>query len=110
MVAIDHHTSQFKVTEYSKYSIPAWQSWCRKNDIDFMVVTEHDERFDKPIWNKELVFKNIGKEYDIPNYLVAEFWVNSKWSKANEIAIGVYLNLLEKPFGDAATSTESEIV
>ena len=58
MVAIDHHTSQFKVTEYSKYSIPAWRAWCKKNNIDFMVVTEHDERFDKPIWNKELVFEN----------------------------------------------------
>ena len=46
-------------------------------------------------------FVDIGKEYDIPNYLVAEFWVNSKWSKANAIAIGVYLNLLEKPFGAA---------
>ena len=64
MVAIDHHTSQVKVTDYSKYSIPAWQSWCKKNDIDFMVITEHDDRFDKPIWNKELVFKNIGDKYD----------------------------------------------
>ena len=46
-------------------------------------------------------FVDIGKEIDIPNYLVAEFWTNSKWSDANAIAIGVYLNTLEKDFGAA---------
>lgn len=46
-------------------------------------------------------FVDIGKEADIPNYLVAEFWTNSKWSEANAIAIGVYLNTLEKDFGAA---------
>lgn len=46
-------------------------------------------------------FVDIGKQVDIPNYLVAEFWTNSKWSEANAIAIGVYLNTLEKDFGAA---------
>jgi len=44
---------------------------------------------------------DIGKELDFANYLVAEFWKNSNWSEANAIAIGVHLNLLEKPFGVA---------
>ena len=38
MVAIDHHASKFKVSEYSKYSIPAWEFWCKKNDVIFMTV------------------------------------------------------------------------
>lgn len=46
-------------------------------------------------------FVDIGKQENIPNYLVAEFWTNSKWSEANAIAIGVYLNTLEKDFGAA---------
>ena len=33
--------------------------------------------------------------------MTVEFWKNGNWSEANAIAIGVHLNLLEKPFGVA---------
>ena len=81
MVAIDHHTSEFKVSEYSKYSIPAWKAWCKKNDVDFMVVTEHDDRFDKPIWNKELVFHNISDKYEKIGIVDADTMI--KWDAPN---------------------------
>ena len=64
MVAIDHHTSQFKVTDYCQPSIDSWKAWCSKYNVEFYLNSEHDERFDKPIWNKELVFEKIGDSYD----------------------------------------------
>ena len=33
------------------------------NDVDLQIITKHDERFGKPIWNKELIHE-IGKGYD----------------------------------------------
>jgi hypothetical protein len=63
MVAIDHATSQHKNSDYSQYSIKSWKYWCDTNNVDFMLITEHDERFGRPIWNKELVYEKA-KEYD----------------------------------------------
>ena len=56
MVAVDHNTSTYKNSEYSKYSIDTWRYWCKKNGVDFMLITEHDNRLGKPVWNKELIF------------------------------------------------------
>ena len=48
----------------------------------------------------------VGKELDFPNYICMEFWINQNWTPTNAIAIGVYLNLLEKVNGPA---TEEDI-
>ena len=48
----------------------------------------------------------VGKELDFPNYICMEFWTNQNWTPTNSIAIGVYLNLLEKASGPA---TEEDI-
>lgn len=64
MIAIDHHTSRFKNSSFSQYAIPTWEYWCKKNDVDFFVLKEHDERFGKPIWNKEAIFDRFGDKYD----------------------------------------------
>ena len=63
MVAINHKSSTYKNSDYNKYSINTWKYWCDKNNVDFMVITEHDERLGKPIWNKELVYEKA-IEYD----------------------------------------------
>jgi len=63
MVAINHNTSTYKNTEYSGYSINTWEYWCKKNDVDFMLITEHDERLGKPVWNKELIYERA-KNYE----------------------------------------------
>ena len=59
MVAINHDTSEYLNSDYSKYSISSWKYWCKRNDIDFMLITEHDERLGKPIWNKELFLRKL---------------------------------------------------
>ena len=51
-------------------------------------------------------FYVVGKELEFPNYICMEFWTNENWTPTNEIAIGVYLNLLEKRNGPA---TEDDI-
>ena len=64
MVAIDHPTSQFKVSDYSGPAIKSWQAWCKKHNVDFYLNDTHDESFGRPIWNKEKVFELIGDKYD----------------------------------------------
>ncbi len=51
-------------------------------------------------------FYVVGKELEFPNYICMEFWTNENWTPTNAIAIGVYLNLLEKSTGLA---TEEDI-
>lgn len=51
-------------------------------------------------------FYAVGKELQFPNYITTEFWKNENWTPTNAIAIGVYLNLLEKSNGPA---TEDDI-
>lgn len=63
-VAVDHPTSSFKNSNYSKYSLLTWQAWCKKNDIDFLVIDKHDERFKFPMWNKYCIFDIVGDKYD----------------------------------------------
>lgn len=63
MVAVDHDSSRYKNDDYAQYAIKSWQHWCDKHGIDFIVNREHDQRFGRPIWNKELIYE-IGKGYD----------------------------------------------
>ena len=63
-VAIDHPTSKFKNSEYSKYCILSWSAWCKKNDIDFLVIDKHNDFYKFPIWNKDLIFDIVGDKYD----------------------------------------------
>ena len=60
IVSIDHHTSNNKCSDYSKYCLKTWEYWCNKNKVDLIVCTKHDERFGRPIWNKEKIYE-IGK-------------------------------------------------
>ena len=55
--AINHNTSEFKNTLYSDYCIKSWSAWCKKNDIDFLVIDEHDDRYKYPVWNKDIIFE-----------------------------------------------------
>ena len=80
MVAINHHTSNTKNSEYSDYSIKTWKWWCDKNDIDFMLITEHDNRLGKPVWNKELIFERA-KGYDKIGIIDSDTMV--KWDAPN---------------------------
>ena len=52
MVAIDHGKSNWKHSNFAQYSRKSWERWCEKNGVDFFCVTEHDDRYGYPIWNK----------------------------------------------------------
>ena len=80
MVAINHSSSVYKNSEYSDYSIKTWKWWCEKNNIDFIVNDKHDERFGKPIWNKELIH-SFGKGYDKIGVVDSDTMI--KWDTPN---------------------------
>ena len=80
MVAINHNSSEYKNTDYSQYSIETWKYWCERNNVDFMLITEHDERLGKPIWNKELIFERA-KGYDKIGVVDSDTMI--KWDAPN---------------------------
>ena len=80
-VAVDHNTSQFKNSDYSQYCVKSWGSWCKKNDIDFKVITEHDARYKYPVWNKDLIFEKLDTEYDKIGYVDSDTMIH--WDAPN---------------------------
>jgi len=83
-VAINHDTSQFKNSDYSQYCVKSWGSWCEKNDIDFIVLTEHDARYKYPVWNKDLIFEILeatDTEYDKIGYVDSDTMIH--WDAPN---------------------------
>lgn len=81
IVGIDHPTSQFKVSSYSNPCFESWKKWGAKNNVDVYIVTDHDERFGRPIWNKELVFEKLGDKYDKIGIVDADTII--KWDSPN---------------------------
>lgn len=81
MVAINHSTSEFLNSDYSKYAINSWKAWCSKNNIDFLVISEHDERYKFPVWNKDRIFEIVGNKYDKIGNVDSDTMV--KWDAPN---------------------------
>ena len=79
--AIDHNTSEFRNTDYSQYCIASWTVWCKKNNIDFMAITKHDDRYKYPVWNKDLIFDLVGDKYDKIIYVDSDTMI--KWDAPN---------------------------
>ena len=79
--AIDHNTSEFRNTDYSQYCIASWTAWCKKNNIDFMAITKHDDRYKYPVWNKDLIFDLVGDKYDKIIYVDSDTMI--KWDAPN---------------------------
>ena len=79
--AINHNTSEFKNTLYSDYCIKSWSAWCKKNDIDFLVIDEHDDRYKYPVWNKDIIFEKVGDKYDKLGYVDGDTMVH--WDAPN---------------------------
>ena len=75
--AITHATSQLANSDYSQYCINSWKAWCAKNDIDFLVIDEHDDRYKFPVWNKDRIFEIVGDKYDKIGYVDSDTMV--KW-------------------------------
>ena len=94
MVSINHPTSVYKNTDYSQYSIKTWEYWCKKNDVDFIVIDKHDERFGRPIWNKELIFE-YGHQYEkigVIKWIYDSINVYKKFFPDTDIDLNSYFN------------------
>lgn len=64
MVAISDSSTKVDNQDYAQYSIKSWERYCKNHDIQFICIYKNlDDRFSKPIWNKEMIF-DIGRPYD----------------------------------------------
>ena len=63
MVAVDHDTSTYKNSNYAKYAKLSWKFWCKKNNVDFIVIDKHHDRYKFPVWNKDTIFDIVGDTY-----------------------------------------------
>jgi len=81
MTAINHDTSQYLNSDYAQYAKSSWQAWCDKNDIDFLVIDKHDDRYKYPVWNKDLIFDLVGDKYDKIGYVDSDTMV--RWDAPN---------------------------
>ena len=80
MVVIDHNKSEYNHSVYANYSKKTWEYWCRKNNVDLHVVTEHNPKYGFPIWN-QLDVCDIGKEYEKIGVVDCDTMV--KWDTPN---------------------------
>ena len=90
MVAVNHNSSKFKNSDYSQYSIKSWEAWCKRSNIDFVVVDKHNDKYSFPIWNK-LDVCDVGKDYDKIAIVDSDTMIH--WSAPNileHIESGVY--------------------
>tara|TARA_R100000152_G_C6734337_1_gene158672 strand:+ start:233 stop:1015 length:783 start_codon:yes stop_codon:yes gene_type:complete len=90
MVAVNHNSSKFKNSDYSQYSIKSWEAWCKRRNIDFVVVDKHNDKYSFPIWNK-LDVCDVGKDYDKIAIVDSDTMIH--WSAPNileHIESGVY--------------------
>ena len=90
MVAINHNKSQYQHSDFADYSKKTWEYWCEKNGVDFHCVTEHDDKYGYPIWNK-LNVTDVCKDYDKVGIVDCDTMI--KWDAPNifdEVTDGVY--------------------
>ncbi len=84
--AINSDTSQFNNSEYSQYCINSWTAWCKKMDIDFLVIDKMtgptvNNDYKYPVWAKDLIFDYVGDKYDKIIYVDSDTMV--KWDAPN---------------------------
>lgn len=63
IVNISNPTAKVDCNEYAKYSIKSWEYYCKKHNIDLLIIDENVGQYDFPIWNKSLCHK-FGQGYD----------------------------------------------
>ncbi len=79
--AINHNTSQYKNSDYAQYCLMSWEKWCKKNDIDFLVIDEHNPRYKYPVWCKDTIFELVGDKYDKLGYVDSDTMIH--WDAPN---------------------------
>jgi len=82
IVSIDHISSRYNFSDFSKYCIESWRYWCINNDIDIIIQTQTHNNVGIPIWNKEFIFKMIDYEkYD--KIAIVDSDTMIKWNAPN---------------------------
>jgi hypothetical protein len=90
IVNINDPTKQVQCNDYAKYSLKTWEYYCSKYNIDLIVCTEHDSRFNSAIWNKERIWE-VGKDYEKIGIVDSDTMV--RWDAPNifdEVTDGIY--------------------
>jgi hypothetical protein len=64
MVAIQDEGAKFDHQKYFNVSKQCWQAYCKKNNIDFILVDKKLPDVKFCVWHKEFVFDFIGDKYD----------------------------------------------
>jgi len=91
IVSIDHNSSRYNFSNFSKHCIDSWKYWCEKNKIDFYLQSESNPNVGIPIWNKEFVFTNF-KENKYDKIAVVDSDTMIKWDAPN------FFNLYDDEF------------
>lgn len=81
MVAIEDELSKHSHKIYFEHTINAWQYYCNKNNIDFIVVREKMPNVKYSVWHKEFVFDYVGDKYD--KIGIVDFDTMVKWDAPN---------------------------
>jgi len=79
--AIDSDTSKIKNTDYSQYCIKSWSSWCKKNNVEFLIIDKNQSNYKFPIWNQFNIFDLIGDSYDKIGYVDSDTMI--RWDSPN---------------------------
>jgi lipopolysaccharide biosynthesis glycosyltransferase len=90
IVNIDNPNGKVKCNDYAIYCIKTWEHWCKRHDVDLLVIDENVGNFKFPIWNKELIHK-FGQGYEKIGMVDADTMV--RWDVPNildEVKSGIY--------------------
>ena len=64
MIAIEDNNSKHQHKSYYDLTKQAWQKYCDKNNIDFVLITEKLPGVKHAKWNKHYVFDYLGDKYE----------------------------------------------
>lgn len=81
MVAIQDEASKYDHQKYFEASKQCWQMYCKKNNIDFIVITKKLPNVKYCVWHKEFVFDYIGDKYE--KIALVDFDTLVKWDAPN---------------------------
>lgn len=90
MVAIQDEGSKFDHQKYFEVSKQCWQSYCKKYNIDFIVIDKKLPNVKFCVWHKEFVFDFIGDKYE--KIALVDFDTMVNWNAPN------FFNLYEDEF------------
>ena len=81
MVAIQEETSKYNHKEYFEISKLCWESYCKKHNIDFILIDKKLPNVKFCVWHKEFVFDFIEDKYE--KIALVDFDTMVHWNAPN---------------------------